>query len=306
MQIISINEHLTGFYFAGDSIAWQGDPTEGMDDNWSLGGCNALGVCCYVVHSNGEALIYDTLCSPEQISGVREYLAGKGVRRFTVTLSHWHLDHVGGNEVFKDCNIICTEKTRAELVKYKQAIEQGELWGEPSINPLRLPDVTYASDLTIYVGGIEARLHNINIHTDDGAYLYLPEDKLLLVGDMLEDTCPFITNPRDIPIHLENLAKIKGLNFTAIYPNHGSCNTVRNGGYSKEFIDAAAYYLKKIHDAVSADINCPEPDLTTFAAKYLEKGVIRYWKPYEVVHLGNFERVKLALSNPDWDVSEGL
>ena len=306
MRVININDHLTGFYFAGDSIAWGGDPAEGMDDNWSLGGCNSLGVCCYVLHSKGEALVYDTLCSPEQIGEVRACLEERGISRFTVTLSHWHLDHVGGNNVFKDCNIIATEKTRQALALHQDAIERGELWGEPPIKPLRLPDVVYKHELTVYVGDFEARLRNINIHTDDGAFLYLPQDKLLLAGDMLEDTCPFITNPRDIPVHLENLAALRGMDFTAIYPNHGSCNTVSKGGYTKEFIDAAAYYLEKMHATVSADLNCPEPDLSAFAAKYLEKGVIRYWGPYEVVHKGNFERMKLALSNPDWDISEGL
>ena len=292
MKVISINEHLTGFYFAGDSVIWKEDPAAGMDDNWSLGGCNSLGVCCYVLHKSGEALIYDTLCSPEQIGEVRAYLETRGISRFTVTLSHWHLDHVGGNNLFKDCPIIAQRKTRDYLEANLQAIENATLWGQPAIEPLRLPDIVFDNSLTVYCGQVEVQMHHRNIHSDDGCFVYLPAFKIMLAGDMLEDTCPFVTNPKDIAAHLKNLDEVAAMDIERILPNHGRSATIKAGGYSKELIRSAQYYLDKISQMVAKDPMCAVPPLCEFMAPYLENGTLGYWQPYEKVHEDNFARLK--------------
>ena len=295
MKTITINEHLLGFYFGGDA-----DPSEAMldkqqEENWMVNGCNALGVCCYVVHSGHEALIYDTLCTPEQVAEVKTYLQNLGITKFTVALSHWHLDHVGGTALFKDCNVISSAKTRQYLIKHKKAIESATLWGQPAINPLILPNLIFDESLSIFIGEIEVQLHNINIHSDDGIFIYLPQFKYFLPGDMLEDTCPFVTDPLEIQTHLANLALIGKKDIQKIYPNHGRYKIIANGGYSKELINSVAYYLDKMYQAVQQNPNCEEPNLHTFAAKYLDKGVISYWEPYEKVHALNFSRVKASL-----------
>lgn len=292
MKTIAINQHLLGFYFGGDA-----DPDEAMldkqfEENWMVDGCNALGVCCYVVHSGHEALVYDTLCTPEQMGEVKSYLQNQGITKFTVALSHWHLDHVGGTAIFENCNVISSPKTRQYLIEHKSAIESATLWGQPPIKPLILPNLIFNDSLSIFIGNVEVELHNINIHSDDGIFIYLPQFKYFLAGDMLEDTCPFVTNPLEIQTHLANLALIAKKDIQKIYPNHGRYNTIKNGGYCKELIDSVADYLNKMYQAVEQNPNCEEPDLRAFAAKYLDKGIIQYWEPYEKVHKLNFSRVK--------------
>ena len=34
------------------------------------------------------------------------------------------------------------------------------------------------------------------------------------------------------------------------------------------------------------------PDLRTFAARYLDKGIISYWPPYEDTHKDNIEKLR--------------
>ena len=58
------------------------------------------------VVSGEEAPVYDTHTSVEHARFVRDVLEGEGVARFTVVLSHWHLDHVAGTEVFGDSEVI--------------------------------------------------------------------------------------------------------------------------------------------------------------------------------------------------------
>ena len=47
---------------------------------------------------------------------MRAALEEEGVRSFTVVLSHWHLDHVAGTEVFRDSEVISSART-AELLE---------------------------------------------------------------------------------------------------------------------------------------------------------------------------------------------
>src|SRR5690242_19646025 len=70
------------------------------EENWVDEGAIALGIASYAVLSNGEALVYDTHTSIEHAEFVRSTLEAEGARKLTVVLSHWHLDHVAGTEVF--------------------------------------------------------------------------------------------------------------------------------------------------------------------------------------------------------------
>ena len=74
--------------------------------NWVDEGALALGIASYAVVSGDRALVYDTHTSIEHARFVRAALEEEGVRSFTVVLSHWHLDHVAGTEVFRDSEVI--------------------------------------------------------------------------------------------------------------------------------------------------------------------------------------------------------
>ena len=82
--------------------------------NWVDDGALSLGIASYAIVDGSEALVYDTHVSVEHARHVRSFLEDKGVRKFTVVLSHWHLDHVAGTAAFNDCEVIASERT-AEL-----------------------------------------------------------------------------------------------------------------------------------------------------------------------------------------------
>jgi glyoxylase-like metal-dependent hydrolase (beta-lactamase superfamily II) len=62
-----------------------------------------------------------------------------------------------------------------------------------------MPTLTFEGQMKLYVGDIEVQLRQVNIHSQDSTQLYLPEDKLLLAGDTLEDSLTYM-------IEIENLA----------------------------------------------------------------------------------------------------
>ena len=109
--------------------------------HWVDEGALSLGIASYAIVSDREALVYDTHVSIEHARRIRRVLEAEGVRRFTVVLSHWHLDHVAGNAVFEDCEIIASERTSELLAQFKPAIERGEQEGPPPIDPLGASDL---------------------------------------------------------------------------------------------------------------------------------------------------------------------
>ena len=105
---------------------------------------------------------------PEQALWIRNYLEKRGISKFIVVLSNWHKDHIAGNEIYKDSDIIAQSATFETMLKNKAAIEAGELPAPPAINPLIMPNITFESRLDIYVGDIKVELHHFNIHSPDG------------------------------------------------------------------------------------------------------------------------------------------
>ena len=111
--------------------------------NWVDDGALSLGIASYAVVSRGEAMIYDTHVSVPHASFIRRTLEARGIRKFIVVLSHWHLDHVAGTAAFGECEIIASSRTAELLARFKQAIEDGAHEGPPGIDPLVLPTTVF-------------------------------------------------------------------------------------------------------------------------------------------------------------------
>jgi glyoxylase-like metal-dependent hydrolase (beta-lactamase superfamily II) len=76
------------------------------EPNWQDDGAYSLGICSYAIVDGAEALVYDTRLSIAHAEAIRHTLHAMAVRSIRVVLSHWHDDHVAGNEVFADCEMI--------------------------------------------------------------------------------------------------------------------------------------------------------------------------------------------------------
>jgi glyoxylase-like metal-dependent hydrolase (beta-lactamase superfamily II) len=261
--------------------------------NWVDEGALSLGIASYAVVCDGEALVYDTHVSVEHALEIRRVLERDGVRRFTVVLSHWHLDHIAGTGAFRDCEIIASERTAELLLRFRSAIERGELEGPPPINPLVLPTSVFPDRLRLSVGALQLELIHTDIHSDDASLVWIPEQKLLLCGDAMEDPITYVDDPQSFDVHLTNLAKLSHLAPDRILPNHGDPRVIADGGYSVELIDATKQYIDML-------IRCrTEPDLrelslTELFSGSLDAATLHYFAPYEAVHRHNVKTVAAA------------
>ena len=295
MRIIRINPQVTAFYYGADAeLPGSNYSGANSEEDWVYGACFSLGVACYAICNGNSAIVFDTLCSPEQAAEIKSHLESEfGIAKFTVVASHWHLHHIGGNELYKAFNIVGTRKTRDCLIRQKREIESGtSSWGPPPIETVRAPDIVFDQDLSIFLDDLEVRLYAFNIHSDDCLCAYIPAYKILLAGDMVEDSIPFISDPDSVAEHVKNYDLLRGLDIERILPNHCCLASLAKGGYSTRLIESSAFYLNALQKTLSQNSNAAIPDINTLMRAFLAEGVITYWPPYERVHKNNIEKLK--------------
>jgi cyclase len=261
--------------------------------NWVDDGALGLGIASYAIVDGDEALVYDTHVSVEHARFVRETLEARGVTRFVVVLSHKHLDHIAGTEVFADCEVVATRLTAEALAAAKDAIEAGTQAGPPGIDPLVLPTRTFEGRTTVDVGRRRIELIHVDIHSDDAAVLWLADERVLLAGDTLEDTVTYVSEPGGLDRHLAGLDELAALGPARILPNHGDPDVIAAGGYPKGLIDATRDYLHVLlRCAAEPELRAtPLPELIADA---VAAGWLTYYAPYEEVHRENLAAVAPA------------
>jgi cyclase len=262
-------------------------------DNWVDDGALSLGIASYAIVDGEEALIYDTHISVENGAFIRKTLANDGIKKFTVVLSHWHLDHIAGTAAFADCPIISNKRTADHLKKHLVAIENGTSSGPPAIKPLILPTQTFEGSTHLHTGGLHIDLIEVNIRSDDATVLWLGSERILLAGDTMEDTVTYVGEPENFDIHLKDLDRLWALNPERILPNHGDPEIIALGGYEKTLIRANQQYLRMLKRCVHEPELRDRP-LRDIITGPLEAGWVNLFEPYEAIHRQNIDVVLAA------------
>jgi glyoxylase-like metal-dependent hydrolase (beta-lactamase superfamily II) len=261
--------------------------------NWVDDGALGLGVASYAILAGDEALVYDTGTTLAHGRLIREELERRGATRFTVVLSHWHLDHVAGTEAFAESPVISGERTAEHLRAKQAAIEAGTLEGPPAISPLVLPTRTFVGRETLSVGGEAVELIAVNVHSDDATVLWLPDRRLLLCGDTMEDTVTYVGEPEQFDTHLRDLERLAKLRPAHILPAHGDPDVIAGDGYPPELNEATRSYIRLLQ-RMKNEPELRELPLRELIADSLGAGTLVYFEPYEAVHRQNVEAVLSA------------
>jgi len=95
--------------------------------------------------------------------------------------SHGHFDHIWGNQVYPEADIIAHVNTISTM---KEGFEsKDDLEGDFVFT---LPNITFNEALTIDIGDITVELSYYGLHSD--ILVYIPEEKLLIAGDAFHET----------------------------------------------------------------------------------------------------------------------
>ncbi|MEO8103940.1 MAG: MBL fold metallo-hydrolase [Betaproteobacteria bacterium] len=100
--------------------------------------------------------------------------------------THWHGDHTGGNENFRQAGalIIAHDNVRKRLSS-EQFLAHINRKIPPSPEAA-LPVVTFSSDLTFHINGDEVHVFHVpNAHTDGDAIIHFRKGNIVHVGDIM-------------------------------------------------------------------------------------------------------------------------
>ena len=259
------------------------------EKNWLDDGAYSLGIASYAIVAGHEAVVYDTHASLDHARAVREHLQGIGVTFIRVVLSHWHTDHIAGNQIFSDCEIIANPLTEKAMQANRDRLENGD----PPIRPVVMPNRLFEGSLSLAIGTQVIELLQFDIHSADGTVIFMPESGILLAGDTLEDTITYISEPEHTTTHIAELNRLASLPIRRILPNHGERERIASGGYDIGLIDANRDYLQRLIDRVD-DPALGTTSLRDFVAEDVKAGRIVYFEPYEEVHKANIAEIRRA------------
>jgi glyoxylase-like metal-dependent hydrolase (beta-lactamase superfamily II) len=177
---------------------------------------------------------------------------GKGPVAVVVN-THWHFDHVGGNERLAGSGglIVAHEKVR-ERMAAGQLIGIIDVEVPPSPQPA-LPVLTYEESLTLHLGDEEvALLHPDRSHTDGDTIVHFRRANVIHTGDLIfSGGYPFIDLSSGGSIEgliaaLESVLELSD-ESARIVPGHGPL-------MGREDLEAYVAMLRAARDAVAAEI----------------------------------------------------
>ncbi|ARU61700.1 hypothetical protein CBW65_12215 [Tumebacillus avium] len=234
----------------------------------------------------GESvLVIDAFLTPQaalELRTLAEAITGNPVRHMVNT--HWHGDHVRGNQVYADVSIIATEITKNLMAEHlpariaaikEQAPAQLQALQDQFDNAtddaqkqafaaeltqfheiastfdtlkITVPNVTFENKMTLHGSRRSAELITLGGgHSPSDIFVYLPQDKIIFMGDLLfvrTHLAFWNANERE---WIEVLEQIEQFDADRFVPGHGPLGTI-------EDVRANKQYLLDLHQLVETHI----------------------------------------------------
>jgi len=204
-----------------------------------------------IITSEGSVVI-DTLPFPRETREMLDFLRAESKRGIRYVINtHHHADHVYGNFLFEEADIISSERCREVMRKSgeKNLAEAKQQTPELAEVKLRLPNLTFPEKMSFHLGDKVMRLMPLPGHTPDGIGIYVEGDKILFAGDAVMPL-PYIFWGDRVVLQ-ETLRALKEMNLENIVQGHGE---VLLKGELDETLDAAIAYLDCIYEKVKAKL----------------------------------------------------
>jgi cyclase len=271
-------------------------------------GTMQVGANSPVIVADHETIVIDSGTSPAAGRALLQDVKAVSDKPVKYVIdSHYHYDHLFGNQVFgDDVQIVGHDHTRERLkantleqftfltsvrpdrlaaLRQRVADEkdaaqravaerqlQSALAYREQVKEVRQtpPNLTFNDTMTLYRGGREMHLMYLGRgHTDTDVVTFLPRERIVATGDLMESVLSYMGDsyPDD---WIETLERLKALDFDTVLPGHG----VPFKG--KDRITAFQDYLRDLlaqtralkAKGLSADAAAQQVDLTKYATMF--------------------------------------
>jgi glyoxylase-like metal-dependent hydrolase (beta-lactamase superfamily II) len=188
-----------------------------------------------VIVGDDAVMVIDTQATPVMAQDVIRHIrtvSDKPIKY--VVLSHYHAVRVLGASGYKPEHIIASRDTYDLIVERGEADKASEIGRFPrlfrsveSVPPgMTWPTITFSGAMSIWLGQLEVQLLQVGRgHTKGDTIAWLPEQKILFSGDLVEfDATPYAGDAyfQDWPQTLDNLAAMAP---RALVPGRGAALT---------------------------------------------------------------------------------
>ena len=191
-----------------------------------------------IVVGEEAVLVVDTgmgTANGQRVLGRARELAAD--RPLLLTLTHFHPEHgFGAQELVPDAVLIYNEAQREELAeKGAPFIEMFSGFG-PAIAELLadvrlvVPRITYSDEARLDLGGTTVELRYFGpAHTRGDQVVFLPEQRILFAGDLVENRFYPILPDADAhgSLWIDLLRRLEQLEPAVVVPGHGAVGDVR-------------------------------------------------------------------------------
>jgi len=158
---------------------------------------------------------------------------------------------------------------RAALTAQLAAAEKN--WTDLQEIKITPPNVTYADKKVIDLGGREVQLLFLGRgHTNGDTFVYLPKEKIICTGDMLESG-PSYMGDGQFPEWIAALEKLKALDTELVLPGHGApfkdakAHIVAFQGYLRDIVKQVGDFRSQ---GITADAAAQKVDLSAYKAEF--------------------------------------
>jgi len=251
-----------------------------------------------IVDLGDRTLVYDAFISPqaaEDLKTAAEVLTGRPVD--AVIDSHWHNDHIWGNQVFDaNTDIVSTEETRrliiatrghgaydefmaaaeANLEATRAQLEAAEgegqrrqlaMWVDyhrtvvelKPILQIRPPNLTFLQRLAFHGPDRTAELIDFaGGHTESDAVLFLPQERIAFMSDLLFIGHQPYLGGGDPDMLVHILGAVSDLAPTLLVPGHGPVGTGESLAVMKQYVQTLDDLARKMVEDGEAEESIDE------------------------------------------------
>ncbi len=250
-----------------------------------------------VIVGDDAAMVIDTQATPVMAQDVIRHIRTVTDKPINyVVLSHYHAVRVLGASAYKPQHIIASRDTYDLIVERGEADKASEIGRFPRLFQavesvpagMTWPTITFSGAMSIWLGKLEVQLLQLGRgHTKGDTVAWLPEQKILFSGDLVEfDATPYAGDAyfQDWPKTLDRLAALEP---RALVPGRGAALTtpqaVASGLAGTRGFIADVWNSVKAGVAAGKDLNAVYKE--TFAKlqpKYGHWVIFNHCMPFDV------------------------
>lgn len=232
-----------------------------------------------VVVGDDGVMVIDTQATPAMAQDVIRHIrqvTDKPIKY--VVLSHYHAVRVLGASAYQPREIFASEAT-LEMIRERGKEDMASEIGRfprlfrdvESIPGLTWPTITFAREMTVWMGKLEVRISQVGAgHTRGDSIVWLPAQRVLFSGDLVEYNAGIYTGDAQLAEWPATLDRLAALEPERLVPGRGAAmmtaaDSLKAIAFTRDFVSAlyacakenvaAGKNLRQVYEAARARLD---------------------------------------------------